>query len=150
MPSYAENKKARFDYHILEIFEAGIALSGQEVKAVREGGAKLAGAFVTFHGTQALLTNASIAAYTHAGNTDGYHPTRSRVLLLSKKEIDYLRGKMQERGLTIIPLSFYTTGRRIKLEIAVAKGKNPHDKREVIQRRYVDREMKRKIKQQTQ
>ena len=146
MPVYSTNKKVRFDYEILETLEAGLVLTGNEVKSIRDGGARLAGAFVTFHGSQALLTNAHIPKYKHAGNVMEYDPTHSRVLLLSKKQIDYLRGKTQERGLTIVPLSIYTSGRRIKIEIAVAKGKKTYDKRESIKKRETEREMKRSLK----
>ncbi len=146
MPVYAVNKKARFDYEILETYEGGLVLSGQEVKSVRNGQAKLAGAFVTFHGSASLLTNAHISKYTHASGLDAYDPTHSRRLLLSKREINYLRGKSQEAGLTIIPLSLYTKGHYIKVEIGIAKGKRQFDKRETIKKRDQDREVKRKMK----
>ncbi len=146
MPVYAVNKKARFDYSILETYEAGLVLSGQEVKSVRNGQARLAGSFVTFHGTAALLTNVHISQYTHASNTLGYDPTHSRTLLLSKQEINYLRGKSMEAGLTIIPLSLYTKGHYVKVEIGIAKGKKQFDKRETIKKRDTDREMKRSLK----
>ncbi len=146
MPAYTTNKKARFDYEILETYEGGIVLSGQEVKSVRNGQAKLVGAFVTFHGTGALLTNAHIAKYSNASGLDTYDPNKSRHLLLSKREINYLRGKSQEPGLTIIPLSLYTKGRHIKVEIGIAKGKRQYDKRETIKKRENQREVKRKMK----
>lgn len=146
MSVYATHKKARFDYEILETFEGGIVLSGQEVKAVREGAAKLVGAFVTFHGGYAMLTNAHIPTYSHAAPKEEYDPLRSRIILLSKREIAYLRGKSEERGLTIIPLSLYTKGRRIKLEIALARGKKTRDKRETIKKRELDKDMRRQMK----
>jgi SsrA-binding protein len=147
MPIYSTNKRASFDYTILKTYEAGLVLTGQEVKSVRAGHAKLAGAFVTFHGANALLTNAHIPKYSHTGTLPDYDPTHSRKLLLSKKEIDSLRGKSGEAGLTIIPLSLYTKGRYIKVEIGVAKGKKTYDKRETIKKREVKREMQRGIKE---
>lgn len=148
MPIYALNKKARFDYEILETIEAGLVLLGHEVKSVRQGNINLKNAFITFHGTDALLTNAHIGKYTFAGNITHYEPDRSRKLLLTKKQIEHLRGKSLEAGLTIVPLSVYTKDPNIKIEIAVAKGKKKYDKREVTKRRETDREMKRKIKEQ--
>lgn len=146
MPQYSVNKRARFDYEILTTYEAGLVLTGQEVKSVRAGQAKLAGAFVTFHGTDAMLTNAHITKYQQAGPLPDYDPDHSRKLLLAKREIDSLRGKSTEAGLTIIPLSLYTKGRHIKVEIGVAKGKKTYDKRETIKKRDVQREIKRTLK----
>jgi len=147
MPQLAQNKKARFDYEILETYEAGLVLSGQEVKSIRAGGAKLTGSFVTFHGEQARLTNASIGKYAYAGNAESYDPTQSRKLLLKKKELHYLRERTEEKGLTIIPLSLYTKGSKIKIEIAIVRGKKKYDKKEAIKKRDVQREMKRAMKQ---
>ena len=146
MPTYAVNKKAKFDYEILEKFEAGLVLNGIEVKSIRGGGANLKGAFVTFHQDNAFLINMHVPKYKYAGTAPEYEPERSRRLLLKRKEIRYLRGKSEERGLTIVPISLYTKGRRIKVEIAIGRGKKKHDKREVIKRREVKREMARKIK----
>ncbi len=143
MPALATNKKARFDYEILETYEAGLVLTGGEVKSIRAGHVKLSGAFVTFHGDTAYLTNAHISAYPFAAPNHKHEPDRSRKLLLKKKEIDYLRGKMQEQGLTIVPLSVYTKKRLLKIEIGVARGKKKFDKRETIKRRDVEREMAR-------
>ena len=143
---YAKNKKAFHDYEILERFEAGIQLLGQEVKSVRNGNISLKGSYVTMTGGGAQLLNATIAKYPYAGPLPGYKPDRTRILLLSKKEIAYLTGKAQEKGLTIVPLSVYTKGRLIKVEISVARGKKTHDKRESLRRRDQDREMKRALK----
>ena len=104
MKNVAENKKARFDYEILETFEAGVHLSGQETKAAKAGAVSLPGSFVTFHNGNALLTNAHISPYKFAGPLPNYDPTQSRRLLLRKKEIRYLQGKLNEKGLTIVPL----------------------------------------------
>jgi SsrA-binding protein len=144
--AHADNKKAFHDYEILERVEAGIKLEGHEVKSVRNGNISLKGTYVALVGGEAYLLNAHIAKYRFAGALPGYEPDRSRKLLLSKKEIAYLRGKSQERGLTIVPLRVYTKGRYIKVEIAVAKGKKSHDKRESLKRRDVDREMRRAMK----
>lgn len=148
MPIYSVNKKARFDYEILETIEAGLVLLGHEVKSVRAGNMNLKNAFVTFHGDDAVLTNAHIGKYKFAGNITHYEPERSRKLLLTRKQIEYVRGKSLEAGLTIVPLSVYTKGPNIKIEIAVAKGKKKYDKREATKRRETEREIKRKIKEQ--
>lgn len=147
MPIYAVNKKAKFDYEILETFEAGLVLNGIEVKSIRSGSAGLKGAFVTFHKNDALITNFHIPKYKYAGSALNYEPERSRKLLLKRKEINYLRGKSQEKGLTIVPISLYTKGRHIKVEIAVCKGKKKYDKREAIKKRDIKRELSRKIKE---
>jgi len=146
MTTFADNKKALFDYEILEKFEAGLELSGQETKSVKNGHLSLKGAYVTFHGSDAMLTNSHISPYKPAGKLNDYEPTKSRRLLLHKREIAYLRGKAQEQGLTIIPISVYNKGRFIKVEIAVARGKHHYDKRESIKKRDTAREMKRAIK----
>lgn len=146
MTTYATNKRARFDYEILETYEAGMKLLGHEVKSVRNGQVNLKGAFVTFHGNEALLTNAHISPYQFAGTIKNYDPTRTRKLLLNRREIAYLQGKSQEAGLTIVPLSIYTKGPNIKVEIGVARGKKQHDKRETIKKREADREIQRKLR----
>jgi len=146
MPTYTINKKAKFDYEILETFEAGLVLNGIEVKSIRGGGASLKGAFVTFHGENAFLTNMHVSKYKYAGNTPEYEPERSRRVLLKRREIRYLRGKSEERGLTIVPISLYTKGRRIKVEIAVCRGKKKYDKRASIKKRELKRELAQKIK----
>ncbi len=146
MPSYATNKKARFDYTVLETMEAGIVLSGPEVKAIRQGHINLKGAFVAVYGDRAELLNAYIGPYVYAPQKEAYDPTHSRKLLLHRREIAYLQGKKQEEGLTIVPLSVYTKGRHIKVEIAIAKGKKMYDKRESVKNREVKREMSRNLK----
>lgn len=148
MPIYSVNKKARFDYEILETIEAGLVLLGHEVKSVRAGNMNLKNAFVTFHENDALLTNAHIGKYKFAGNITHYEPERSRKLLLTKKQIEYLRDKSLEAGLTIVPLSVYTKDPNIKVEIAVAKGKKKYDKREAIKQREVQREIRRRLKEE--
>ena len=145
MPVYATNKKARFDYEILDTLEAGLVLTGQEVKSIRSGQAKLTGGFITFHADDAFLINVHVPRYKHAGALLDYKPDRSRKLLLKKKEIDYLRGKIQERGLTVVPLSFYTKGPHIKVEIGLGRGKKKYDKRVAIKKRDLEREIKRAL-----
>lgn len=140
MPTLAENKKARFDYEVLETLEAGLVLTGQEAKSTRNGGVTIKGSFVTFRGNMPMLTGAQIAPYKSAGIIKDYDPTVSRKLLFSKKEIYYLKAKAQEEGLTIVPLKVYTKARFIKLEVAVARGKKTYDKREAIKKRDFERE----------
>lgn len=140
--SLAENRKARFDYEILDTLEAGLELTGQEVKSAKQGHLNLKGSFVTFHGPSAYLTNAHISKYPEAGPLPSYDPTRSRRLLLHAKEINYLRGKSLEKGLTIVPLKVYAKHRFLKIEVAVARGKQLHDKREAIKKRDAEREMR--------
>ena len=146
MPTYAKNKKARFEYEILERLEAGLVLSGQEVKSIRNGQINLSGSFISFQGNQAFLTNAHITKYKYAGVLEGYDPDQNRKLLLKAKQIAYLQGKKQERGLTIVPLSVYTKGRHIKLEIGVARGKKQFDKKRVKKQRDIEREARREMK----
>jgi len=146
MPQLADNKKAFFDYEILEKFEAGLVLLGHEVKAAKAGQVSLKGAFVTFHNNRAYLTNATISRYKQAGKLEEYDPTRSREILLHKKELRYLQGKFAEKGLTIVPLCVYTKNRLVKIEIAVARGKHTFDKRESIKKKDVEREMRRAAK----
>lgn len=141
--SLAENKKAFFDYEILEKLEAGLKLTGQEVKSAKAGQINLKGAFVTFHNGEAYVTNMHINKYKAAGPMPDYDPTHSRQLLIRKKQIAYLQAKSHEKGLTIMPLSVYTKGRLIKIEIAVARGKKLYDKRESIKNRELKRELDR-------
>ncbi len=141
--SLAENKKAFFDYEILEKLEAGLKLTGQEVKSAKAGQINLKGTFVTFHNGGAYVTNMHINKYKAAGPMPDYDPTHSRQLLIRKKQIAYLQAKSHEKGLTIMPLSVYTKGRLIKIEIAVARGKKLYDKRESIKNRELKRELDR-------
>jgi len=143
MPSLAINVKAKHDYEILEKFEAGIVLSGAEVKAAKKGSINLKGAFVTFKGDEAFITNMHIGKYAPAGRDDDYDPTRARKLLLSKKELNMLRGKQQTERLTIVPLSLYTLRNLVKVEIALARGKRAFEKRDTIKKRDLDREIRR-------
>lgn len=146
MPTFALNKHARFEYDILETFEAGLVLSGAEVKAIRGGQITLKGSFVVPHGTGLRLTNAHIPRYKHSAPDSSYDPTRSRTLLLHKNEIDKIRGRLAEKGLTAVPLAVYSKGRRIKIEIGIAKGKKLYDKRHSIKEREAKRETDRLLK----
>jgi SsrA-binding protein len=143
MPTLATNRKAKFEYACLEKFEAGLALTGQEVKSVRAGGAKIDNGYVVGQKGGLWLIGANIAPYKKASNLKNYDPGQSRQLLLHGKEMRYLMGKLSEKGLTLIPTSLYTRGNRIKLEIWLAKGKKTFEKRQAIKNRDLDRETKR-------
>ena len=141
-----KNKKAYYDYEILEKYEAGIELKGTEVKSLREGKANLRDSFVRIENGEAFLFNAYIAPYTH-GNLFNHEPTRRRKLLLHKSEIRRLFGKTQEKGLTIVPLRMYFNSRgKVKVEIALVRGKKKYDKRETIKRRELEREARKAMK----
>lgn len=135
MKKIAINRRARFDYEILETFEAGLVLKGYEVKSIKTGRISIKGAFVTIRGEELYLTNANIPLYQHAGKINDYEPTASRKLIMHKKEIKQLIGKARTEGLTLVPLSVYNKRRLIKLEFAIAKGKKKRDKREDIKKR---------------
>jgi SsrA-binding protein len=145
MTVLTENKKAHFNYQILENFEAGLVLTGPEVKSIRAGRIQIAGAFVTFKGTELYLTNAVISPYQPMNMSQDYQEDRPRKLLLKKSEIEYLIGRVAERGLTLIPLRLYTKKRKIKLEFGIAKGKKAADKRESIKKRESARTIKREL-----
>src|SRR3989338_3454387 len=136
----AENKKALFDYEILEKLEAGLKLSGQETKSAKMGQINLKGAYVTFHNGKAYVLNMHINKYKPAGPLPDYDPTHTRPLLLRKKEIAYLQGKAMEKGLTNVPLRVYTKDRLIKVEIGIGRGRKTYDKRDVIKKRDIIRE----------
>ena len=146
MKILAENKKALFDYEILETIEAGLKLSGHEVKSAKMGQINLKGAFVNFHKDEAWLTGAYITKYKMAGNLPDYEPDHTRKLLLHHKQISYLQGKQMEKGLTIVPLKVYTSDRLIKVEIGIGRGRKKYDKKEVLKKRDVDREIRRVLK----
>jgi len=142
----AENRKARFDFEILETFEAGMALKGTEVKAIREGGVNLRDSFCRLEGGEAFLLNAHIGQYSHGGSAS-HDPVRPRKLLLHREELNKLLGKTTTKGLTIVPLRmFFSKKGRIKVSIALAKGKKMFDKRETIKRREQQRETRAAVK----
>lgn len=147
MSNYAENRKARFNYEILEKYEAGIELLGTEVKSVRGGQMSLEGAFVIVRGGEAYLINANVPPYQAKNTPPGYDPLRNRRLLLTKKEITELAGNDKNKSLTIVPISVYNKGRKIKVEIALVKGKKKFDKRETLKKRDTDREIRREYKE---
>lgn len=146
MKTLSENKKAYFNYLILEKFEAGISLIGQEVKSIKGGRINLAGSYVVLRGEEVYLVGASVPPYQPKNAPADYNPERSRKLLLKKTEIKYLIGKVKERGLTLVPLRMYTKRGKIKLEFGMAKGKKKTDKRELIKKRETERDMKRELK----
>jgi SsrA-binding protein len=139
------NRKARHEYHILQTYEAGIVLVGTEVKALREGKANLVDSYATIKNGEVWLVGAHISEYKQ-GNINNHIPTRDRKLLLNKSEIRKLIGKTKEKGLTLIPLRMYFKNGRVKVELALAKGKKSYDKRETIAKRDFQREQERKIK----
>ena len=142
----ADNRKAFHDYHILETFEAGIALLGTEVKGIREGQANLRDSFARVEGGEVWLFNVHINPYSHRGYVD-HDPKRKRRLLLHKHEIRKLIGKTVEKGLTLVPTKMYFKNGKIKVAIALARGKAEHDKRETLRRREVDRETRAAVKE---
>jgi SsrA-binding protein len=141
----ATNKKAYHNYHILETYEAGIALVGTEVKSIRNGKVDIVDGLVRIRGEEAFLEGVHVHPYTH-GNIMNHDPDRSRKLLLHRHEIRRLMGKIKEKGLTLVPTRFYLKDGRIKVELALAKGKRMHDKREAIKAREAGREMERAVK----
>ena len=141
----AQNKKARHDYQILETIEAGLVLTGTEIKSVRERRINLKDGFAQIHNGEAWLMNVHISEYTQ-GNRFNHDPLRARKLLLHKKEIQKLTGQTSEKGITIVPLKVYLKHGFAKVSLGVAQGKHEYDKRETLKRRAQDREMERVIK----
>ncbi len=137
-----KNRKAYFNYEILEKLEAGMALVGSEVKSLRDGKGDLADSYAEVRHGELWLLNAHISHYP-AANQFNHEPTRPRKLLMHRREIDRLMGKLQVKGLTLVPLSLYFKKGRVKAELGLGKGKKAHDKRETIKRRESDRELRR-------
>lgn len=146
MKDLAYNKRARFDYDVVETFEAGLELLGTEVKSVRAGNMSLRGAFVTMRGGEAYLTNATIPPWQRANTPGDYDPTRSRRLLLGRSELKSLVGTRKAVGLTIIPIRVYNRGSRLKLEIALARSKRKYDKKQVKKERDIQRDVERLLR----
>lgn len=142
----AENKKAYFNYQVLEKFEAGISLVGQEVKSIKTRGLNLAGSYVIVRNGEAFWVGAKIPPYQPKNAPKDYNPERSRKLLLKKSEIKYLIGKANQKGLTLLPLKVYTMKGKIKLEFGATKGKRKADKRELIKKRETQREIEKELK----
>ena len=143
---YAENRKALHDYEVLETFEAGLVLAGYEVKSVRNGQVSLKGTHVNFYRDEPYVINMHISKYKPAGSLPDYDPEKRRKLLLRKRQLSYLFGKTMEKGLRIVPLKVYNSGRLIKIEIAVVRGRKQYDKREMLKNRDIQKEIKRTLK----
>jgi len=143
----AENRRARFDYFVEDRFEAGIALTGTEVKALRQGEGSIAESYANADGEEIWLINSHIPEYSH-GNRQNHEPRRPRKLLLKSREISRLLGAVQRQGLTLVPLSIYFNGNgKAKVELALARGKKVHDKRETVKERDWKREQQRLLRQ---
>lgn len=146
MPTLVKNKRVRFDYTVIDDYEAGIVLTGAEVKSCKLGQVSLEGAYVSIEKTQLWLKNMRITPY-QMGNQRDYDPMRNRKLLLHNKEIDKLIGKMKRAGLTLLPESLYTTRGFVKAKLVLAKGKKKADKRATIKKREADRSIGRALRQ---
>lgn len=151
MTIIAENRKAKFDYEILDRYEAGLELNGQEVKSLRQRGTSLHGNYVIIKNKKDGLpeifwVGANIPPYQPQNADQNYVPQRDRKLLLHKKELAYLAGKIKEKGLTLVPLLVYTKNHKIKMEIGLAKGKKAFDKRETIKKRETERKIRHELK----
>ena len=142
----AENRKAFHDYHIVDSFEAGVALLGTEVKSIREGNVNLRDSFARVEGNEIWIYNIHINPYSHRGYVD-HEPTRRRKLLLHRQEIRKLIGKTVEKGMTLVPTRMYFSNGHVKVTLSLAKGKKAHDKRETIKKRETDRETRAAVKE---
>ena len=140
----SENKKARFDYHVVETFEAGLVLTGSEVKSLRAHQVQLKDSYISFVGSEAFLQNAHISIYT-ASSYNNHAPERLRKILMHRRELEEIYGALREKGLTCVPLKIYFKKGRAKLELALVKGKKAHDKRDAIKKRDVDLELKKSM-----
>ncbi len=141
----AKNRRAHHEYHVHDRLEAGIALTGTEVKAARSGKVQLKRGFVEFRDGDAYLTGVHISPYSH-GNRENHEPERPRRLLLHGREIERLFGRSQAKGYTVVPLSMYLQGHRVKVEIGLVQGKKLYDKRQAARERELDRETREAIK----
>ena len=139
------NRKARFEYFIVQTYEAGLVLQGTEVKSLRQGKGNLTDSYANFRGGDLWLLNSQISEYKE-GNINNHDPYRERKLLLNKSEIRKIRFKMEEKGMALIPLSLYLKGGKVKVELALARGKKMYDKRETIAKRDFQRDQERSIK----
>jgi len=144
----ASNRKARHNYSILEVFEAGVVLTGTEVKSLRDGNASMADAFATVDDGEIWLRNLHIPEYHH-GSWTNHTPRRNRKLLLHRRQIDLLMGKIRDGNLTLVPLSMYFLEGKVKVELALARGKQAHDKRQDIARRDAERDVIRELGRRT-
>lgn len=146
MATLAENKKVFYEYEILETYEAGIILIGQEVKSIRLSRIQLAGSYVVIKNEELWLIGATVPPYQPKNAPADYDPQRPRKLLLQKSEIKYLIGKSQQKGLTLIPIKVYTKQRKIKLSFGIARGRKKHGKKELLKKRAVTREVHRELR----
>lgn len=144
----ADNRKALHDYHVLDTFEAGVALLGTEVKAIREGRINLRDSYARIDNGEVWMMNVHVSPYSHTGYAH-HDELRQRKLLLHKHEIQKLTGKVAEKGLTLVPLQMYFKNGRVKVALALVKGKQAHDKRETIRKREVDRETRAAVKERS-
>ena len=145
MKVFSENKKALFDYNILERFEAGLVLFGQEVKSIKTGHINLASSYILLKDQEPFLVGVKVPPYQPNNAGADYNDERQRKLLLNKKEINFLMGKTKVKGFSLIPLKIYEKNGRIKLELGLAKGKKKYDKKEKIKKRDVEREINREL-----
>jgi len=143
----AVNRKARHEYDVLETYEGGLVLTGSEIKSIRSGRVNLRGGYARFRNDELWLFDVHIAAYAEAGQHFGHEPTRPRKLLLNRRELRRLHGKLQSSGLTLIPLRLYIKGRWAKVELGLCRGRKLHDRREAIARRESRREIERAWKE---
>ncbi|MBP9718802.1 SsrA-binding protein SmpB [Candidatus Gracilibacteria bacterium] len=142
-----KNKKAYFDYEVLEKIEAGIKLTGAEVKSVKESRVQLKGSYVKVRNGKVVVENMHITAYRYGNQKDDYNPLHDRLLLVKKEEVELIADKTAEKGLTVIPLEIYQKNSLIKLLIGICRGKKVFDKRHIIKEREVNRQINRSIKQ---
>lgn len=149
MTNYGQNRKAHFNYEILQEYETGVVLRGFEVKAIRAGKTSLEGSYVVIRGGEAFLLGASISPYQAKNMPKNYEPDGTRKLLLKKKELAELERGAENQGLTIVPLKWYNSNRRVKLLVALARGKKKTDKRESIKERDSKRQIDRILKSQS-
>ena len=142
---YARNRKAKLNYEFEDTLEAGISLKGSEVKSIRQGRINISDAYVAILNGEAYLMNAHISPYQPAG-INNHEPLRERKLLLKRREIDKLAGRVQQKGYTLIPLTVYDRNGKIKVEIALAKGRKKHEKKEMLKERDIERELRKTYK----
>lgn len=142
MSNFADNKKATYDYESLENFDAGIVLTGAEVKSIRAGGAHLKGSYLSFHRGELYIKGMHIAPYAKANRKLGYDPEAPRKVLMRKVELRSLEGKTHQKGLTLVPFSLYARGRHIKLRFGLCRGKKKYEKKEKLKRETIRREIR--------
>lgn len=146
MATLAKNKRAHFDYDLLDQYEGGLILTGPEVKAAKKGDVRLTGAYLTLRNGELYVRNMHIGRYAPAGPQEDYDPTRDRKVLVHRRELRIITEKKQAQGLTIVPVSVYTKGDFVKLGFAIARGKRKHEKRDAIKKRDLDRRAQEEMK----